>query len=212
MRPQIVLGSTHRKLRELGLSEAAVCSGTLRQLLATQLCDVEESHTMMADLKCGRFDDLASLYPEARFVFIGDSGEGDVMFAETFVAEDPESRVMALIHDVVEPDGVQPITDTGRRAALRKEGVVVFDTYVGAAVALHDQGLLGAGDLRAAAVACMNDFFLLHSRDWPRDYPAGWAERVAELERDWRDAQRIVREAGEPVRLSRRPPHARRFS
>ena len=56
----------------------------------------------MAERKTEVFGQFATLHPEARFVFIGDSGEGDVDFAEEFMGQaGGPARRAALIHDVV---------------------------------------------------------------------------------------------------------------
>ena len=71
----------------------------------------EQARQAMAERKTEVFGQFATLHPEALFVFIGDSGEGDVDFAEEFMAVEWAERAggcgglparrAALIHDVV---------------------------------------------------------------------------------------------------------------
>ena len=65
----------------------------------------EQARQAMAERKTEVFGQFATLHPEARFVFIGDSGEGDVDFAEEFMGQaGGPARRAALIHDVVRPE------------------------------------------------------------------------------------------------------------
>ena len=100
------------------------------------------------------------------------------------------------------------MTDAAQRAKLReRSGVLVFGTYVGAAAALHLQGWLGGAGLRAAAIACRDDFQRLHGSDWRREHADGWRERLEELSRDWSEAERVGKAAGEPALPGLTPAH-----
>jgi len=101
-------------LNDTGIAEATVLRGTL-QNIAMALVDPTEAHRGMGEQKAKEFGRFADLHPEARWIFFGDSGEGDVEFAVKFAAGVlPDSRLppdrVALIHDVVVDDGVTPKT------------------------------------------------------------------------------------------------------
>ncbi|CAK0847415.1 unnamed protein product [Prorocentrum cordatum] len=162
-RPPVWMANTRRLLLdEVGVAEAVVLPGTLKNAVHT-LFRPEQAHRAMGERKLEVFLEFAELHPEARFIFFGDSGEGDVDFALQFMsthdglARDRRDRA-ALIHDVALADGVVPKTPAARRQELRLGGVIVFDTFAGAAVELARLGLLGADGLRAAAHRCLEEF------------------------------------------------------
>ena len=85
---------------DVGIAEAVVLPGSLKAV-AQVLFAPEQARQAMAERKTEVFGQFATLHPEARFVFIGDSGEGDIDFAEEFMARTDGPVRAALIHDVV---------------------------------------------------------------------------------------------------------------
>ncbi|CAJ1414210.1 unnamed protein product [Effrenium voratum] len=161
-RPPIWEGQTRRLLvDDIGIAEAVVLPGSLKAI-AQVLYAPEQAKQAMAERKTEVFGQFAALHPDASFIFIGDSGEGDVDFAEDFMrghegspspARGPARA--ALIHDVVRrcaqgTDGVVPKSNAARRAELRMRGIHVFDTYAGAALELFRRNLLSGEGLRQA--------------------------------------------------------------
>jgi hypothetical protein len=155
--------ATHETLAALGVGARTILTGSFRRL---------HSNRAIAARKLENFADYAMLYPEYDFVFIGDSGQGDAAFGAAMLQAEP-SRVRAVfIHDVV-------ATAPAERARWAERRVLFFDTYVGAAIAAFDLGLIQrAGVDRVAETA----FAELEAIDFG-EHP-GKAERRAELERD----------------------------
>jgi hypothetical protein len=124
-------GITRKNLAEAGLPFAKVLTGELGSVITNQ---------RIAEKKYERFVEYSTIFPEYRFVFCGDSGQGDAI-AGRMMMEHPGTRMLAVfIHDVVS-------TSDAERAASRERGVFFNDTYVGAAIDAHALGLL---DLDAA--------------------------------------------------------------
>jgi hypothetical protein len=135
-----VEGLTIRALRRRGL-RGIVVTGDLAAL---------RRHDLMAQRKYESFARYRRLYPEARMVFIGDNGQGDRILAERLRTTDRDVVPAAFIHDV--DHGEQRIDDA-ERATLRANGLLLFDTYVGAAVEAHDLGLMTRQGLTSVARA-----------------------------------------------------------
>ncbi len=136
-RPKVLRGLledfTHRRLRSLGIAHrTTVLSGSFQSLT---------SRSRMAAMKLENFLEFAQLFPEYRFVFTGDSGQGDAEFAAALLAEHSECVEAALIHDVVD-------TPPAQRRHWASRGVAFFDTYVGAGAIACQRGLLGRSALK----------------------------------------------------------------
>jgi len=198
-RPPIWEGRTRRMLMDdVGIAEAVVLPGTLKAVVQT-IFQPGHGHRAMGERKLEVFAQYAQLHPQARFIFIGDSGEGDIDFALAFMtclgvglAKDRRDRA-AVIHDVVQPDGVAPRTPAARRAELRLGGVHVFDTFAGAALELHRLGFLDADGLRTAAHGCLEDFGQIQMEEFCS--PEVFETRRAELLRDLRAVNAAMRNA-----------------
>ncbi|CAE7875116.1 unnamed protein product [Symbiodinium sp. KB8] len=197
-RPPIWEGQTRRLLvDDIGIAEAVVLPGSLKAV-AQVLFAPEQARQAMAERKTEVFGQFATLHPEARFVFIGDSGEGDVDFAEEFMGQaGGPARRAALIHDVVRSDGVVPKSSQQRRADLRMRGIRVFDTYAGAALELFQQGLLDMEGLRCATHGCLEEFAEIN----PDEFASVevFETRRMELLRDVREVNAALRAADEGV-------------
>lgn len=133
-------GLTIRTLRQCGL-RGIVVTGDLAAL---------RRHDLMAQKKYEGFRRYKKLYPESRMVFIGDNGQGDLILAEKLCTEHRDVVPAALIHDV--DHGEKRFGET-ERAALHDKGIVLFDTYVGAAAEAYELGLITWQGLAAVARA-----------------------------------------------------------
>lgn len=149
-------------LRRAGVSRLSVLSGSLRALVSKEA---------MAFRKLDNIDHYRRLFPEYQLVFIGDSGQGDVIVAETLVRTHPEATRLVMIHDVVQSS--QAVRD--RHAAA---GIVFFDTYVGAAAEAYERELISARGLGQVAKEAVGGF---ERTRWDsvqqRDRMRGWFER-----------------------------------
>eukprot|EP00929_Paragymnodinium_shiwhaense_P062966 TRINITY_DN31478_c0_g1_i1.p1 TRINITY_DN31478_c0_g1~~TRINITY_DN31478_c0_g1_i1.p1 ORF type:complete len:747 (-),score=129.19 TRINITY_DN31478_c0_g1_i1:139-2379(-) len=177
--PQCRAATRRLLLEDVGIAEATVLHGDLAVVLRSLIWR-EKSFREMGSKKIEAFADFEALYPEADFLFFGDSGEGDLDFALHFVSSS-DTR-LAFIHDVVDDIGVTPFTSRERREELAQRNVFVFDSYAGAAVRLHDAGLLTGDGLRAAAQGCHDEFEGLHPGVFAQ--PIVYFKRRAELIRD----------------------------
>jgi hypothetical protein len=132
-RAGVVEGHTLRMLRGRGVAATVLCGSFGHNI----------GNDRIAERKYDNFREYQRVYPERRFVFVGDSGQGDVAFGEMLLA-DPSGTVRAVfIHDVVN-------TPAARRAELAARGVHLFDTYAGAALAAHRLGVID--EMAVAAV------------------------------------------------------------
>jgi hypothetical protein len=140
-RPGVVEHATHEMLRSHGLEDVTVLAGCVSKLL---------TNASIADKKLQNFVEYAQLYPEYGYVFIGDSGQGDAMFGREMRVREPDRVKAVLIHDVV-------ATDRATRREWRNDGVLLFDTYVGAAVEARAIGLLTDDAVQRVVDAATNE-------------------------------------------------------
>jgi hypothetical protein len=165
-------GVTRKHLDEVGLSFAKVLTGDFAHLATNEL---------IAEKKYAGFAQYRRLFPEYRFVFCGDSGQGDAIAGRRMMEHPAGGMLAVFIHDVV-------FTSAEERAAFRAGGVHFNDTYAGAAadaVALGLLDLAAARRIAAEAVAEMHDI--------PFEDAAQRDARWVELHRD---ADRLERLGG----------------
>lgn len=154
---------THRRLQSLGIESATVLSGSILHTLG---------NACIASYKFRMAAEHGRLFPEYQAVFIGDSGQGDVMAGQRMRRESPQRVKAVFIHDVV-------ATPESERQRYRAEGIYFFDTYVGAGVEAYHLGLIGADGLGRLAAAAVDEF-----RRIPFESPAQREARRQELARD----------------------------
>jgi uncharacterized protein DUF2183 len=154
---------THQMLRDHGVPEATVITGDVLHLIGNQ---------NIADKKVENFNEYKQQYPEYGYVFMGDSGQGDVMAAQKMLATDPKALAGAFIHDVVN-------TPEAKREEYRKQGIVFFDSYVGAAAEAFDKGLIQREGMARIAQSAISEFNQVKF-----DSDAQRQARLAELQRD----------------------------
>lgn len=124
-------GLTFKTLRANGIKVAAVMTGSVLSA---------RSNEAIAQKKLENFLQYQALFPEYAFVFVGDSGQGDVMFGEAMRERAPAAVKAVFINDVV-------ATPQARRDELAARGVFLFDTYVGAATKAYELGLISRDGL-----------------------------------------------------------------
>lgn len=163
-------GITRGHLSDLGFSYAKVTTGSLDGLL---------THERMAERKYEGFRELRSLYPEYRFVFCGDSGQGDAIAGKKMMAHAGGGMHSVFIHDVIH-------TQPEEREQWRSHGVWFHDTYAGAAVDAHTLGLLDAAAVRRVITETIADMARV-----PFDDAAQREARMADLKRDVDRANRL---------------------
>lgn len=109
----------------------------------------------VGNTKVDRFKKYSLLYPEYRFVFFGDDGQGDLYAAEEllkyfkkFQKKSNYNRLMYSFFHRVSHKGKKSAVFTSLKnpspEAWKKLGISFFDTYIGAAVLCHDVGLISA--------------------------------------------------------------------
>jgi hypothetical protein len=138
-RPQSARRMTLRGLEKHGLdmSSTTVVFGSLLKLV---------SNSAMAERKYQSYSLYRRLYPEFSWVFIGDSGQGDLDLAKTILSDKNKSPPeLILIHDIVDREMRHKI-DQDTRKALARDGIHVFDTYITAARLAAAQGLISQAD------------------------------------------------------------------
>ena len=136
----IIHDATSRSLRKAGVAKLAIETGTVLGMFTKR---------GMADGKLANIRQIRALYPEYRLIFLGDSGQGDVLVADDLLAEHPDA--VAFIHDVVD-------TPEAERDAHAARGVHFFDTYVGAASMARGLGLVSADRLELIAEHARESF------------------------------------------------------
>lgn len=95
-RPEVAFGLVERSskdaLRKAGITSSSVLAGGLAHL---------HSKDAMADGKLANIWHYRLLFPEYGVVFVGDSGQGDVLVGQRVREEHPEACPAVFIHDVV---------------------------------------------------------------------------------------------------------------
>jgi len=169
----------------------------------------------VAETKCRTFQHFMALYPEYDFVFFGDSGQGDLLMGQMLLehqaaATAPNQLLLAnsgaqprllaaLIHEVKSEEFVLAQEDADSRGhdwrdRLRRSGLFLHKSYLGAALALHAAQpellpLERLADIAKGAVYDM-DHLRLSYIDWP------WRNEEQRLQRELRNVDALLRPAG----------------
>ncbi|WP_437724322.1 phosphatase domain-containing protein [Sorangium sp. So ce861] len=138
----LVEDATLRALAARGQLAATVLAGSFSRLIGNRA---------IAEKKLENFLEYRRLYPEYGFVFVGDSGQGDIHFGQRMLELAPEAVQAIFIHDVV-------ATPERARQELAVGGVHLFDTYLGAAAVALERGLLGPEGAARVAEAALEAF------------------------------------------------------
>jgi len=146
-RPGFLETGSLQTLHEVGFAGVTVQTGDVWSL---------RSKDAMGEKKVENFALLKGLYPEYNFVFTGDSGQGDVLFARAMRKDSADIVPATFIHDVWLKDG--PKTKPAEREEMAGAGVFFFDTYLGAITEAFIQGLLTSERAVRAAQQTIADF------------------------------------------------------
>lgn len=117
---------TRDALDGLGLPPHAVLGGSIFNLFTKQ---------SIAARKLQNFEREHSLFPECRFLFLGDSGQADAQVGAEMLRRGPDFVVTVLIHEVVPVTGV-------KRERLEQAGIRFHSSYDRAARILHELDLI----------------------------------------------------------------------
>lgn len=152
---------TRDALAPLGLPTHTVLGGSFLNI-ATK--------ASIAARKLQNFEHERQLFPECRYVFVGDSGQADPQVGAAMVARAPEFVARVLIHDVT---GV----DDARRERWARQGVSTFETYSGAARIAHGLGLVSEEGVARVHAAVLEGLDSDAVRSEHRDALVATAER-----------------------------------
>ncbi len=175
-RAGVVEEATLTLLGELGVEGATLLAGDLTHLT---------SNDDIAEKKHRNFVEYSILYPEYDFVFLGDSGQGDVELGRRMLASHPERVAAVFIHDVVAKDG--QATPPQVRAEAAAAGIHYVDTWLDAARIARQQGLIDDEALAAVAVRGGDALAAVTFAD-----AATRAARLAEQQAAWSAAASVL--------------------
>lgn len=117
---------TRNGLSGLGLPPHSVLGGSFLNLF---------TKASIKERKLQNFDRERALFPECRFMFLGDSGQADAQVGAEMLRRGPDFVVAVLIHEVV------PVTGDAREE-LESAGIRFHSTYDDAARIAHRLGLI----------------------------------------------------------------------
>lgn len=129
-------------LAAAGVDSLTILSGALSSLY---------SYRAVADHKLTNVDHVVQLFPEYDLVFLGDSGQGDVMVAEDMLTRWPGLVRGSFIHDVVD-------TPQAERESYAARGIHFHDTYAGAANQALAMGLISQAGWERVRQECVSGF------------------------------------------------------
>lgn len=167
----LVKGQSRKALTNAGVRDLSIMTGSVFNLATKD---------GMATKKLENIDHYARMFPEYNLVFIGDSGQGDIVVGQKMVQVHGDVVAAVFIHDVVNMSEQE-------RAELAEQRVIVVDTYAGAAVHAYELGLISATGVRSVVDACRED---LDALTW--DSPEQEAATRALHERDAAAALALV--------------------
>jgi hypothetical protein len=102
----------------------------------------------MALKKFENFSQYAKLYPEFKFVFIGDNGQGDVRAAELITEAHPGQVEACFMHQVQPIHKTPGYVNYSTLAKWEKLNIFFFSTYIGAALKAAQLNLIHPSGLR----------------------------------------------------------------
>jgi hypothetical protein len=207
-RPGFVESRTYKTLASYGLPDAVVLSGHLRDSVLIPVAP-GRSNDMISRRKFHNYYRYMSVFYESQFLWLGDSGQGDVLMGRRMLADDTDrARGVAVrgvyIQDVVLADGVSFKTGPAERAALAREHILVCETYIDVAVDLHDRALLlPPANFRRVVADTVADLAALRPQFFDPAAAtqlgtAAWPARVAEVTRAVAAANAVLVRAGLP--------------
>jgi phosphatidate phosphatase APP1 len=148
-------GQTRQTLIKAGMPPSAILTGSLFSLI---------SHSRMAGRKFEVFGRYRELFPEYDFIFVGDNGQGDPEFGRRMLAASPDRIKAVFIHNVAEDVPSDPDATTWEDG-----GLILFNTYVGAAEAAYQHGLISREGVHRVAIAAREELAAIAFDDGQRE-------------------------------------------
>ncbi len=208
---------TEGRLCPSGLSGSLLSSaiGTLETLGRANLdflSDVvpDGKEREIGEVKYANFLRYSQVYPDYRFVFVGDSGQADALTARRMLSgpEGAAGRVLTtFIHDLraSESDARSasasfrelPLSALVSSASADGRGVIVFRNYIAAALLTHHHastlgGLMTDGELLGITRAALEEFSRIDFAE-----QAARARLLSQYRQDAEEVLRILSESGE---------------
>lgn len=156
---------SYKKFRELRKRENGLHTNPI--ILAGDLGSVKSmwgDFSPMAMKKLRNFEEYRCLYPEYKFIFIGDNGQGDAITGQQMCSRggvgdgDGDGSVIAVFIHLVQPLELTP----GYKADVPyHKKIHFFETYVGASVVAMKLGLISRQSLMDVVVAVQRDWKLI---------------------------------------------------
>jgi hypothetical protein len=144
-RPGTSLGIVERNLiarmHEAGVGDHSFLVGSFSHVF---------THSRMAEKKLENISRFYELFGEYHLVFVGDSGQGDVIVGRELLRRFPGRVLGVFIHDV-------SATDPEERAESAASGIWFFDSYAAAATKAFEQGLISPAGLQQVVDACESE-------------------------------------------------------
>jgi len=198
-----------RRLRERGMhSNASLLAGDIESGAGFV---TKNDFGALATKKAQNFREFSAIYPEYKYVFVGDNGQGDLAAGESMYEHAPD-RLEALYVQVVQDRGKTYGYDPDR---WRRNGLAAricfFENYPDAALDAAHKGLIRPKGVRRVCQAAVRDFLYIDNKKWPgarhklerraennqgifraNQYLEGCGEETSEYiraERIWQDGQ-----------------------
>lgn len=114
-----------------------------------------------------KFDNLCeylSIYPEFRFVFVGDNGQGDVRTAEMVSKDGNTAEQLQRIYIHAVKDRCE--THVSDHTFLSSRSICFFDTYIDAAIDACQHKLIHARGLRRVMEEAKVNFLMITDESW----------------------------------------------
>lgn len=170
-------GATYKRLQKIW-NERKIPSPTPNLLPGSLLSSTRSTIPLVGDMrhiaekKFKSFMEYSSIYPEAKFVFVGDNGQGDVQTAQMMRDRLPDRVLAAFIHDVSESSVESPTSS---------KLISFHRTYIGAAIAAFAYDMISCAGLYSVANAAVRQLEEMTVR-WP--FPISRARYLEYHQRD----------------------------
>eukprot|EP00164_Ancoracysta_twista_P006208 GFYU01008610.1.p1 GENE.GFYU01008610.1~~GFYU01008610.1.p1 ORF type:complete len:663 (-),score=153.78 GFYU01008610.1:108-2096(-) len=121
--------------------------------------------TAILEKKFSNFLEYSALYPECKYVFVGDNGQADVKVGEMMYDAKPDHVSAVFIHLCQDVEKTFGASDEGAGLSKWNDlGFVFFKTYVGAAVQAFKRGLIHANGVSRVALAARRELVALSEK------------------------------------------------
>ena len=147
-RPYFWYHKTKKTLDHRSFKQRVVITGRLSSSIM--------GNRTMAMQKCRQIVNYAKIYPEFNLIWVGDNGRGDQITGKKLLKDYPENVVVVLIHDL-------HFSKQEVKTQIRDEsGIILFDTYLGAACDLYKKKILTKEKLCFIYEQFMRDLQTIH--------------------------------------------------